>query len=1199
MTCPACGAAVDPGSRFCSVCGHQLVGLADERRVLTVLFADIVGFTTLAETLDPEKVKNLVDRWFERLVEDIAEFGGRVDKIIGDAIVALFGAPVAHEDDAERAVRAALRMQQTLAANAAQERVPAGGSGAEPASAVVRMRIGVNTGEVLVGALRAGGSTTAMGDVVNTASRLQTSARPGEVLVGATTHAATREQILYEPRGLLTARGRDARVEAWAAVEPLLPPGYRPPRRKAPLVGRDAELGLLNNAVSSSITNSRALLTLLVGDAGVGKTRLAAEVAERAACQHSALTFEGRCVPYGEANVWWPVAEALRQACFLELTTPVGEARSRIRERVGQALATDADTPEAERVTNGLLYLMGHEGPLRDIDPSSAREEAVRAISVFVEASTTHQPVVIQLSDLHWADDVVLELLDTLLERLARRPFVLLATARQVIRERWAARPGRHNALVVNLDPLESEAAGELLASLLGGAEPPADLRAALLERSGGNPFFLEELVALLGGQVPTSAAWSSPSPDGLRPLPDTLRGLVAARLDGLDADTRVVLTDAAIIGPRGKVEHLRRMAEAIGRDVDVDAAVAELVAKELFEFNDGQWAFRSDLVREVAYGTLTKVARARGHVGIATYMEAHQQGEWSDGAVDRLAHHYGVAAELVEELGSTERVPPDVRERAIHWIAEAASRAKRGEVLPAANRLYSRALELVGEERSSRRLGFLLGRSHVRAEAWDLEGARADAQAALLAATEQGDDTCAARALLNLGDVAQKAGDAELAVDTLEQAAQRFADLGDEQGRAEALRLQGMTEMFRGRFNEAERSVGAALEAFGRVGSRGGQAWALQNLAWIAFTTGRTEEADARLQQSVATFSEIGDAVGTAWAHGLLAFVRFQQGRREEAEQLASSGIVEARARGDRWATGMMLVLLSSLALWDGRTAEAVDLSAEAGAIFHEIGDGYGQTQALAPHARGLMMAGRVQEGFTAFEEALEAARSMPAHDAAGLVRGAYGGACVQLGDADRALEWGLLDDHEPEHTPTLADADEMVTLGLARLQRGRVDDAVSTLERAATGRDAAGTVHQDLAERPFAVSALALATAADGRSREAVTMAGRVSRLPAATYLDVLTAEVAAGLAEARAGDTTAARRWLASARDRADATGDQLAQSVVRLAEAVALDALGDPGAARAESAAAARLQRLGIAAGGWRCAFGLAAGAGRPA
>ena len=252
-----------PGARFCPSCGHATTSPDDERRVVTVLFADIVGFTTLSETLDPERVKRLVDSWFERLVADITDFGGRVDKIVGDGILALFGAPIAHEDDAERAVRAALRMQETLADMA--ERA-AGGPGPK-----VQMRIGVNTGEVLVGAMRADGAITAMGDVVNTASRLQTAARPGEVLVGPSTHALTVHAIAAERRGLLTARGRDAPVEAWSAVRALLPPGQRPDRDQVPLVGRNRELGLLDAAVATALGHQRAFLGVIVGDTGRGQ----------------------------------------------------------------------------------------------------------------------------------------------------------------------------------------------------------------------------------------------------------------------------------------------------------------------------------------------------------------------------------------------------------------------------------------------------------------------------------------------------------------------------------------------------------------------------------------------------------------------------------------------------------------------------------------------------------------------------------------------------------------------------------------------------------------------------------------------------------------------------------------------------------------------------------------------------------------
>jgi class 3 adenylate cyclase/tetratricopeptide (TPR) repeat protein len=1171
--------------------------VGDERRVATVLFADIVGFTSLSEALDPEKVKNLVDRWFERLVVDITNFGGRVDKIIGDAIVALFGAPVAHEDDAERAVRAALRMQDTLAAMADE-------TAAVPGDAV-RMRIGVNTGEVLVGALRAGGDYTAMGDVVNTASRLQTAARPGEVLVGATTHAATSEVIRYEPRGLLTARGREARVEAWEAQETLMPPGYRPARRRVPLVGRDTELVLVGNAVDVSISHSRAQFALLVGEAGVGKTRLAAELALRAAEAHGALVFEGRCVPYGEANVWWPVAEALRHACFIDANAPAEEARSRTADRVAQAVqpATPDDSAEVERITDGLMHLMGYEGALREIEPSRAREESTRSLVAFIEASTRHQPSVIQLSDLHWADDIVLELIDTLFERLSRRPFVLLATARQTLVERWAPKPGRHNSVVVNLDPLDVAAASELLTSLLGSAPSP-ELRDLLLERSGGNPFFLEELVALLGDGTPmiTPAGVSADAgapvgaglPAGLRELPDTLRGLVAARLDGLSPDERAVLTDAAVLGRAGPLYALERMGQKMGRTVNIDAVVADLVAKELFELSDNSWAFRSNLVREVAYGTLTKLDRARRHAGIAAWLESHHEGDWSDADVDRLARHYGVAAELVDELGSTDEVPADTREKAVGWIGEAARRAQRHEVLPVADRLFTQALTLLGDESSDRQLGLLLGRSQVRAEAWDLDGARADAELALATSVELGEETCHARALLRLGDIAQKAGDTDLAVRTLETAADRFVALGDELGSGEAMRLIGMAEMFSGNYPAAKRSVEAALEAFRQVGSTRGEAWALQNLAWIAFSTGRTEEAEARLLESMATFREIGDVVGRGWAQGLLSFVTFQLGRPREAEALANEVLAEVRIRGDRWPTAMMLVLLSWVRLWAGRTDEAVEFAEEAADIFRALGDPYGQMQSLSSLGRSLVMAGRIEEGFAVLEEAALAVERSAGREGWSFVRGALAAACAQLGDPDRAVALGVLDAGigpsellEQLDTGTLGEGDWLVAVGVLWIQQGRADDAHALLSDAVEVAAAPGL-------SSYAVSGVALALAATGRRAEATALAEELERRDSATYLDRATGAVAAGLAFAAEGAAEEAARWLATAAAEVDGTGDRLAQAMVRIADAAALRALGDDGAEAAELEARSLLSALAIDASGWWCAFKLAAG-----
>ena len=356
---------------------------------MSVLFADLVGYTALSETMDPEQVKNLIDGCFHRLVTDIDAFGGRVDKIIGDAIVALFGAPVAHEDDAERAVRAALRMQQTLDEVTRELNVP------------VRMRVGVNTGEVLVGALRAGGSTTAMGDVVNTANRLQAAAQPGEVLVCAATFAATRRTLRYDEVEPIDAKGKEDLVPAWRATDAVAPPGYRPERNRARLVGREPELGLLCHSVENAVRNARASLLLVLGEAGVGKSRLAEELATHAEREHNALTLEGRCVPYGEANVWWPVADALRHGCGIRSRDPAEKAIELARTSVCIALGEGAAIAEVDRVHQGLLYLMGYDSELLGIDAARARDEATDAVVTYAERFSLHRPVIVVLSDLH------------------------------------------------------------------------------------------------------------------------------------------------------------------------------------------------------------------------------------------------------------------------------------------------------------------------------------------------------------------------------------------------------------------------------------------------------------------------------------------------------------------------------------------------------------------------------------------------------------------------------------------------------------------------------------------------------------------------------------------------------------------------------------------------------------------------------
>ena len=1136
--------------------------------MVTVLFADLVGFTTLSERLDPERVKNLMDRCFERLAADVTAFGGQVDKVVGDAMVALFGAPVAHEDDAERAVRAALRMQESLLDESAE------------IGQVLQIRVGVNTGEVLVGAMRAAGSVTAMGDVVNTASRLQTSAEPGDVLVGPATHASTHHAIAYESRGSLEAKGREEPVETWRAIAPTSAPGYRARRVDMPLVGRDHEMGLLRHATGGSITNQRALMVLLVGDVGMGKSRLADEVATWSVVHHNAIVREGRCLPYGEANVWWPVADALRDGLGVREGHDVDQARAAVRDQVATATKRPITDAEVARTSEGLLTLLGYDPPGL-LDPATVRQDAGRALGLYASAVAGHQPLLLQISDLHWADDAVLSLIDDIFATVHHCPIVVLATARPTLLDRWTPRPGRHNTLVLHLDPLGRPAAAELLETLVG--QPvAAEVADVILDRSGGNPFFLEELVSLLDG-ISVGA-----DRDSVATLPDTLRGLVAARLDDLDPVARAVLQNASVIGQQGPIAGLREMGERLQRGMDVDAGLAELAADEIMEVEGATWTFRSDLVREVAYQTITKADRAKCHLGIAKYLEEavvtrNPRPAW---VVDGLAHHYTSAVALAEELGPVGRTaafPPDLADQARRWVVEAADRARRDQALPTAVRLLGQALDLVGPERNvpvGEVIALHLARADVAAEAWDLVTSRADVDVAERLATEAGEPSLIARALVIRGGLEQKEGDVAAALVTLTDAADRYRALEDAAGLAEALRQRGFVELFAGQMVAAEASSSEALTAFELVGDRSGQAWALQNLAWIAFVTGRADEADDRVHAAVEIFSDLVDTRGLAWSLGLLSWVRFQQRRVAEAEALSEQVLDEAKSRNDPWATAMMTLLSAAIRLWTGRTAQAVELAAEARRVFGNIGDPYGLGQSSGVLGRALVMSGRVEEGFALMSDGVDGGPAASVRQRRGSDQGlrmTRVATALQIGEPDRARD--VLPDLEL--AAGVGADDPMVALGMMALQQGDVETAAKHFERSREGSD-----------NPNVVSAQALLAAATGSGRAAV-LAERVHSLAGATYLDQALADVGAALEAGASGRHIDAASLIGAARSLVASTGDLIARATVELAAAEVARRAGDAEAPDVALRARQQFAELGVDPTGWVRAFGLAA------
>jgi class 3 adenylate cyclase/tetratricopeptide (TPR) repeat protein len=1146
MTCPSCGGAAPADARFCPSCGHSLVARPDERRVATVLFADLVGFTTLSESADPEHVKNLVDRCFERLATEVTTFGGQVDKVIGDALVALFGAPVAHEDDAERAVRAALRMQERLAEMR------------DELGTEVHLRIGVNTGEVLVGALRAGGDYTAMGDVVNTASRLQQVAGPDQVVVGPATHAASVRGVRYEPLGPIAVKGREGPVDAWRALRAVAPPGHRHRRVETPLVGRDSELAVLRAALATATARRRAHLVLVTGDAGLGKSRLASELGQIAECEHQALVLNGQCIPYGETNDWWPIAAMVADACEVDLTDNDAPVPTCTRAAVDRVLGSGSDDPEIGRVTAGLLYLMREGEPGEGVDPTRAREEALRAALTFFAGLASTRPLVLVLSDLHWGHDVVLEFLPRLLAHVAQHPVVVVGTTRPELTDRWTPPAGRHNTVHVHLDPLTDEDTAALLSCLLPDAD--AELVTVLRDRSGGNPFFIEELVAMLGEESASDAAGE---------LPATLHGLLAARLDRLDPLDRVTLEDAAVIGTTGPVELVAAMARSRGNDAE--PSLARLADKDLLELDDGEFRFRNELTRDVAYGTLTKAERARRHGSLSKIIaEDAEANDRVDEELDRLAYHFNLAAALMSELGAIDGLPNGMIPAGVRFLARAAERAERRDDWAVAEKYLSHAIPRVDRADREAQLPLRLARARARAELRDCPGARHDLHFVLATAEELDDAATLAAAQTVLGDVQYKEGDLVGSAQTLDDAVARWRELDDPRGLGDALRFRGLTSLFGGDPDGAAVFIGEALELFRSVGHRRGEAWALQNLAWISFVRGQSEDAEQRLDASATAFGELGDWGGMSWALGLLAWVKFTQGKLDEAAVLAERILRDATELGNRWAAAIMRVLTANIALWSGDPATALERATKARATFQELGDAWGELQSVGPATLALNALLRTNEAKQLAQEADDIAQRVPDGSMRQLAIVLRVAIAVHSGDSEAySAAERLVDGIQKVDERFLTD--EQFTLwGIARLQHGDVDGALETL----------GAARDDTRNRgPRAAADVALAAAlvAAGDAAEALDVCAEAEEL-AVTFVDRYRVDVARAFALHRLGDDEGSAAALATAAEIVDATQSPLDQFVVRLAKAAL------------EHSAPVDEQRLI----GWERAFALMAG-----
>jgi class 3 adenylate cyclase len=898
VICAVCGQESPEGFRFCGACGAALdeapAGPREERKVVTVLFADLVGFTSRAEQMDPEDVRALLAPYHARLRQELERYGGTVEKFIGDAVMALFGAPLAHEDDPERAVRAALAIRDWVRE---EEQL--------------QIRVAVNSGEALIslGARPEAGEGMASGDVVNTTARLQTAAPVNGVLVGETTYRATRDVIDYVEHEPVEARGKADPIAVWEALEARSRFGVDVRQHgAAPLVGRERELDLLFTALERSKEEPSPQLVTLVGAPGIGKSRLVYELFQTVD-RGDTLTYwrQGRSLPYDGGVSFWALSEMVKAHAGIREDDAAAEAEGRLRGAVRE-LVSDSEARWLE------MHLRPLAGLGSDLGAGDRRDEAFAAWRRFFEALAERRPLVLVFEDLHWADDGLLDFVDYLVDWAGGIPLLVVATARpELLARRPAWGGGKLNATTIRLSPLRDADTARLVGALLDRALLPAETQAALLEQAGGNPLYAEQFARLYEerGSVEDVA------------LPEGVHGVIAARLDGLPREEKELLQDAAVIGKVFWLGALRREAHA------ARAALHSLERKEFVRRErrssieeDEEFAFRHVLVRDVAYGQIPRAARAERHGAAAEWIASLGRAE--DHA-EMLAHHYRAALEHGRAAG---RPLDELEEPARFALRDAGERAYALNAFASAARYFEDALALWPQDMKRPRLLLRLAYAEYYAGEEAREGALERARDALLAA---GDTEGAAEAEARLSELWWHRGDRERAHEHLEQAHELVADAPASAAKARVLSEVSRYTMLAGRGAEAFQRGVEALALAEQLGLAEVQAHALNNIGTAKYLLG-DESGLADLERSIEIALAVSSPEAARSYNNLAAcVVNFDFRRsRELFREAVRTGERLGHPSVVRYSRGIVLDQLYVAGEWDDFIRGADDFLAE-----------------------------------------------------------------------------------------------------------------------------------------------------------------------------------------------------------------------------------------------------------------------------
>ncbi len=868
VTCPACGQENPESSRFCGMCGAALVPAAarprEERKVVTILFTDLVGSTARAEGLDPEDVSATLSAYYAQLRAELERHGGTVEKFIGDAVMAVFGAPVAHEDDPERAVRAALAIRDSI--------------GDE-----LQIRTAVNTGEALValGAKPGEGDAMVAGDVVNTAARLQGAAPVNGILVGEGTYRATRQAIDYREAPPVEAKGKAEPVKVWEALGARSRLGSDVEEKlRTPLVGRERERDLLADALTRARMEQSAQLVTLVGVPGIGKSRLVAELFQITDADEEIISWrQGRSLPYGERVSFWALGEIVKAHAGILESDDAATAEKKLDAMVDALTEDEAERDWLARYTRPLVGLEAAE--------RAEREEAFAAWRRLLEAAAEQRPLVLVFEDLHWADDGLLDFVDHLSDWATTVPLLIVATARPELLDRrpgWGG--GKRNAFMLSIGALTDEETAVLLQRLLDRAVLDADAQRAVLQRAEGNPLYAEEYARMLAEHE-----------GGALALPETVQGLIAARIDGLAPEEKTLLQDASVIGkvfwPGALSGADERVLHALERKEFVRRDRRSSIAGET------QYAFLHALVRDVAYGQIPRAERAEKHRRAAEWL-ASLAGDRTEDHAEMLANHYHEALSLSEAAGLDMTA---LREPARRAFAEGAQRALSLGAGEAAHRLALDALALTAADD--------LQRPHLQL----------------------------------LGGYAGRLASTDDAPELLEPAIEAFIAYGDPGHAAEAAVLLSSDLFYRGELAAVREVRERALKLAREAPPSASTAQALASVSRsYSLIDRKLEEGLALAREALALAEEIGDDAAAAICLNTIGMAKVYNGEGDGIEYVEQS-VERAAKAGSVFQLHSSLNNLANLLWYIGRLEEGSDRIREARVLCER----YGFASALA----------------------------------------------------------------------------------------------------------------------------------------------------------------------------------------------------------------------------------------------------------